>query len=46
VLETLRGLNEEGLTVVVVTHDPGVAAEGRRRIEVSDGTVTEVEVPA
>ncbi|MFF5289152.1 ABC transporter ATP-binding protein [Paractinoplanes globisporus] len=46
VLDTLRGLNEEGLTVVVVTHDPGVAAEGRRRIEVSDGTVTEVEVPA
>ncbi|MFC7533984.1 ABC transporter ATP-binding protein [Actinoplanes sp. GCM10030250] len=41
VLEALRQLNTDGLTVVVVTHDPVVAAEGRRRIEVADGTVVE-----
>lgn len=42
VLGLLRELNGEGLTVVVVTHDPLVADCGTRRLIVADGTVTEL----
>ncbi|HEV2784580.1 MAG TPA: ABC transporter ATP-binding protein [Actinophytocola sp.] len=41
VLALLRELNAAGLTVVVVTHDDRVAAEGHRRLRVVDGIVGE-----
>ncbi|MEV4143563.1 ABC transporter ATP-binding protein [Amycolatopsis sp. NPDC049691] len=41
VLELLRELHRDGMTVVVVTHDPEVAAEGTRRLHVIDGVVAE-----
>jgi len=41
ILDLLRQLNTDGLTIAVVTHDPTVAKEGHRRLCVSDGTVTE-----
>jgi ABC-type lipoprotein export system ATPase subunit len=42
VLEVFRRLNrEEGITVVLVTHDPGVAAHAERTIHVHDGHVPE-----
>ncbi len=41
VLALLRELNDEGLTIVMITHDPGVAGEGRRRLRVHDGAVRE-----
>ena len=40
VVELLRRLNvEEGITVVLVTHDPGVAADAKRLVHLVDGQV-------
>jgi putative ABC transport system ATP-binding protein len=41
VLGILRGLNEEGRTVLLITHDPNVAAIPRRVLTMSDGVLTE-----
>jgi len=41
VLALFQKLNTEGLTVVLVTHDRGVADSARRRIAFRDGRVTE-----
>ena len=37
----LRSLNEEGQTIVMVTHDPKAAAYGRRIITLKDGALAE-----
>jgi putative ABC transport system ATP-binding protein len=42
VLGLFRRLHEEGRTVIVVTHDPEVAAAAARRIEIRDGRVKEL----
>lgn len=39
VLDQLAGLNAEGRTVVLVTHDPTVAARARREVHIFDGRV-------
>jgi putative ABC transport system ATP-binding protein len=39
VLEILQGMNAEGLTLVVVTHDPGVARRAQRVLVLNDGRV-------
>ncbi len=41
IMEIFRCLNEEGITVIQVTHDPAVAAYGRRIIRLVDGRVAE-----
>ena len=41
VLQLFESLNEEGLTLIVVTHDAQVAARARRRIRFHDGQVAE-----
>jgi putative ABC transport system ATP-binding protein len=41
VLELFEGLNAEGRTVVVITHEPDVAARARRLIRLRDGLVIE-----
>ena len=46
VMSTLRGLAERGHTVVVITHDPDVAAWAWRRIELRDGRVVADSGPA
>jgi len=42
VMELFDELNRDGLTVVVITHDPTVAAHARRRVQITDGVVQEV----
>jgi putative ABC transport system ATP-binding protein len=41
VLDLFRGLNAEGLTVVLVTHNPELAASTRRIIRLRDGRIVE-----
>jgi len=42
VLELLHRFNDEGHTIIVVTHDPETAAAARRRIEIRDGRIREL----
>lgn len=39
IMELFKSLNEQGRTVVIVTHDPKVAEQCRRVIEISDGNI-------
>jgi len=39
ILELLRGLNAEGNTVVVVTHDPAVGEQAGRHLRIRDGRI-------
>jgi putative ABC transport system ATP-binding protein len=46
ILEILTGLNQQGVTVVIVTHDQNVAARCNRIINVMDGKIMSDEVRA
>lgn len=37
IMEIFKQLNDEGITLIVVTHDPEVAAKCRRTIWIKDG---------
>lgn len=39
VMNVFRQLNEQGMTIVLVTHDPGVGAQTNRIIRISDGHI-------
>lgn len=39
VMALLRELNAQGHTVIVITHDPDVAAQARRRVRITDGVI-------
>ncbi|MEU0103568.1 ABC transporter ATP-binding protein [Streptomyces sp. NPDC006267] len=41
VLSLLRGLHQDGMTIVVITHDAHVAAQGQRTVTIHDGVLTE-----
>ena len=39
VVELLEGLNRDGITLLVVTHDPALAARAGRSIHMVDGAI-------
>ncbi len=41
VMKILHELNDEGRTVILITHDNGIAAEAKRVIRIQDGKVVE-----
>ena len=41
VMDLLCALNAQGRTVVLITHDPTVAARAQRRVQVTDGRITD-----
>jgi putative ABC transport system ATP-binding protein len=43
VLEILEQLNAEGATVVIVTHDPELAARAQRNVHIVDGIATDLD---
>jgi putative ABC transport system ATP-binding protein len=43
IVALIEGMNQRGLTLIVVTHDPGVAERARRQIRLSDGLVVSDE---
>jgi len=44
IIELFETLNREGVTMVVVTHDPGIAKRARRRVQIVDGEIVADEV--
>jgi putative ABC transport system ATP-binding protein len=45
ILQLFRQLSGEGRTIILVTHDPEIAAVTPRRIEIRDGKISEVVDP-
>jgi putative ABC transport system ATP-binding protein len=41
VMKILEDLNRRGITLIVVTHDPEIAARARRRVRMLDGRIAE-----
>jgi putative ABC transport system ATP-binding protein len=44
VMELLQKLNEEGQTIILITHDINVAKKAKRVVRISDGKLYEGEV--
>ncbi|TXS94113.1 ABC transporter ATP-binding protein [Parahaliea maris] len=43
VMEILEGINAAGTTIIMVTHDPELAARARRNVHIIDGQVTDLQ---
>ncbi len=44
VLELLEDINQQGTTIVMVTHDPELAARAHRNVHIVDGMATDLTV--
>ena len=43
IMELFESLNEEGVTIVMITHDPRIAAKAKRIVRIIDGEIYEGE---
>jgi putative ABC transport system ATP-binding protein len=41
-MELLEELNSQGTTIVMVTHDPELAARARRNVHIVDGQISDL----
>ncbi len=39
VIDILEGLNQEGITLIIVTHDPEIGSRAKRQIQMIDGAI-------
>jgi putative ABC transport system ATP-binding protein len=46
IMKLFRQLNEEGITIVMVTHEPDIASNARRKLVFRDGSIVEDRVTA
>ena len=44
IMKLLSSLHEHGITVILVTHDPEIGREAKRRVIMRDGVITEDEI--
>ncbi|HEY8207433.1 MAG TPA: ATP-binding cassette domain-containing protein, partial [Myxococcaceae bacterium] len=44
IIKLFEALNREGVTIVIVTHDPAIAARTRRQVRIVDGQIVSDEV--
>jgi putative ABC transport system ATP-binding protein len=44
VMELLEDINQQGTTIVMVTHDPELAARAQRNVHIVDGMATDLTV--
>jgi putative ABC transport system ATP-binding protein len=42
-MELFQKLNDEGVTVLMITHDPEIAAHAKRVVSIRDGILQEKE---
>lgn len=45
IMEIFQKLNEEGVTIVMITHEPEIAAHAQRVLHIRDGQLLEAQVP-
>jgi putative ABC transport system ATP-binding protein len=43
VMELLEEINRQGTTIIMVTHDPELAARAQRNVHIIDGQVTDFD---
>ncbi len=43
IMQLFQSLNEEGVTIVMITHDPKVAGRAKRLMHIIDGEISEQE---
>ncbi|MDO4298696.1 MAG: ABC transporter ATP-binding protein [Lachnospiraceae bacterium] len=41
VMELFQTLNDEGITIIMITHDPGIASYAKRIVDIFDGEISE-----